>query len=77
MNLIDNHLVGIIGQGFVGSSLTTVLSECGATVYAYDKAGKYAPEASSANDQMPANIVELVKALEQHGICVRTHSNDS
>jgi UDPglucose 6-dehydrogenase len=66
MNLTNDRLVGIIGQGFVGGSLTTVLTECGATVYAYDKAGKYAPEARSATDQMPANIAELVKALEQH-----------
>ena len=33
--------VAVIGQGFVGGSLTTVLSERGLDVYAYDKSGKY------------------------------------
>ena len=32
----------MIGQGFVGGSLTTVFSERGETVYVYDKAGKVA-----------------------------------
>lgn len=31
--------IGVIGQGFVGGSLTTVLSERGNEVYVYDKAG--------------------------------------
>jgi len=34
--------IGVIGQGFVGGSLTTVFSERGETVYVYDKAGKLA-----------------------------------
>jgi len=34
--------IGVIGQGFVGGSLTTVFSERGVGVYAYDKSGKYA-----------------------------------
>ena len=34
--------IGVIGQGFVGGSLTTVFSERGETVYVYDKAGKHA-----------------------------------
>lgn len=32
--------VAVIGQGPVGGSLTTVLSERGLTVYTYDKTGK-------------------------------------
>ena len=32
--------VAVIGQGFVGGSLTTVLSERGVTTYVYDKMGK-------------------------------------
>lgn len=32
--------VAVIGQGFVGGSLTTVLSERGLTVYTYDKTDK-------------------------------------
>jgi len=35
--------IAVIGQGFVGGSLTTVFSERGFTVYTYDKAGKHAP----------------------------------
>jgi UDPglucose 6-dehydrogenase len=35
--------VAIIGQGFVGGSLTTVLDEKGAHVCVFDKAGKHAP----------------------------------
>ena len=35
--------IGVIGQGFVGGSLTTVFSERGETVYVYDKQGKTAP----------------------------------
>jgi UDPglucose 6-dehydrogenase len=34
--------IGVIGQGFVGGSLTTVFSERGETVYTYDKQGKTA-----------------------------------
>lgn len=37
--------IAVIGQGFVGGSLTTVFSERGFTVYAFDKAGKVAPGA--------------------------------
>jgi UDPglucose 6-dehydrogenase len=35
--------IGVIGQGFVGGSLTTVFSERGETVYVFDKSGKVAP----------------------------------
>lgn len=35
--------IAVIGQGFVGGSLTTVFSERGEIVYVYDKAGKVAP----------------------------------
>lgn len=35
--------IAVIGQGFVGGSLTTVFSERGFTVYTYDKAGKVSP----------------------------------
>jgi len=34
--------IGVIGQGFVGGSLTTVFAERGLDVYTYDKAGKQA-----------------------------------
>lgn len=38
--------IAVIGNGFVGGSLTTVFAERGFDVYAYDKAGKYAPGAA-------------------------------
>ena len=34
--------IAVIGQGFVGGSLTTVFAERGFDVYPYDKAGRYA-----------------------------------
>ena len=37
-----NNSIAVIGQGFVGGSLTTVFSERGFDVYVYDKAGKVA-----------------------------------
>lgn len=35
--------IAVIGQGFVGGSLTTVFSERGFTVYTHDKTGKVSP----------------------------------
>ncbi len=35
--------IAVVGQGFVGGSLTTVFAEKGFDVYVYDKAGKVAP----------------------------------
>jgi len=35
--------IAVIGQGFVGGSLTSVFAERGETVYTYDKLGKCAP----------------------------------
>lgn len=35
--------IAVIGQGFVGGSLTTVFAERGFDVYTFDKAGKQAP----------------------------------
>jgi UDPglucose 6-dehydrogenase len=35
------HSIGVVGQGFVGGSLSTVFAEKGISVYAFDKAGKY------------------------------------
>jgi UDPglucose 6-dehydrogenase len=52
--------IGIIGQGFVGGSLTTVLIERGIDVYAFDNAGKYVPESKGR----PASITELVSLTE-------------
>ncbi len=35
--------IGVVGQGFVGGSLTTVMSEKGCEVFSFDIAGKIAP----------------------------------
>lgn len=63
--------VAVIGQGFVGGSLTTVFSERGETVYAYDKAGKLAPggtvgfkRSNSTEIIYPGSIAEFVKQCE-------------
>ena len=39
---MNKRSIGVIGQGFVGGSLTTVFAERGLEVYVYDKMGKVA-----------------------------------
>jgi UDPglucose 6-dehydrogenase len=62
--------VACIGNGFVGGSLTTVMSERGFDVYAYDKTGKYVTnatpcvKASSCDSRFPNSVNELVNACE-------------
>jgi UDPglucose 6-dehydrogenase len=60
--------IAVIGQGFVGASLTTVMSERGFGVYAYDKASIYAPQAlkirNTTSGGYPENITELIQTLE-------------
>ena len=64
--------IAVIGQGFVGGSLTTVLSERGIDVYAYDKAGKYAKGALPTYGDItvvsafPNSISELVSHFESY-----------
>lgn len=60
----------VIGQGFVGGSLTTVFSECGFEVFVYDKAGKLAKGGSlprlRRGSATPADSVEsLIRECEQ------------
>lgn len=38
---LETKSIAVIGQGFVGGSLTTVFSERGTRVFAYDKFGRY------------------------------------
>lgn len=61
--------LAVIGQGFVGGSITTVMSERSFTVYAYDKAGKYATGASSPHhdNSTPTDIKDLVQSIEMNG----------
>jgi len=63
--------IAVIGQGFVGGSLTTVFSERGIDVYAYDKAGKYAkgslPSHGDPVAGYPGSIAELIGDNEEGG----------
>ena len=61
--------IAVIGQGFVGGSLTTVFSEKNVTVYTYDKMGKQAPGGKHPQSRrgiaLPAESVsQLVSACE-------------
>lgn len=63
--------IGVIGQGFVGGSLTTVFSERGETVYVYDKTGKVASggingfKRDITRDMIyPSSIAEFVRECE-------------
>ena len=64
--------IGVIGQGFVGGSLTTIFSERGETVYTYDKAGKVASGGVNGFKRVnfpetiyPDSIPEFVKQCEK------------
>ena len=63
--------IAVIGQGFVGGSLTTVFAERGFDVYAYDKAGKYAkgslPSHGDPVAGYPGSITELIHDNEEGG----------
>jgi UDPglucose 6-dehydrogenase len=63
--------IAVIGQGFVGGSLTSVLSERGELVYVYDKSGKvveggiadFAREGTSET-VVPSSIIEFARECE-------------
>jgi len=61
---MQRNSIAVIGQGFVGGSLTTVFSERGFDVYTYDKSGKYVKGATPThNDETagyPSSIEELI-----------------
>ena len=59
--------IAVIGQGFVGGSLTTVFSERGFDVFVYDKAGKTAHggKLPCSNGEPVQNIKELVQVCEK------------
>lgn len=54
--------IAVIGQGFVGGSLTTVFAERGFDVYVFDKSGKAAPGSRGS----VLNKIESVKDLVFH-----------
>lgn len=55
--------IAVIGQGFVGGSLTTVFAERGFDVYAYDKSGRYAKGALPSHGDFAAGYPSSVKEL--------------
>lgn len=55
--------IAVIGQGFVGGSLTTVFSERGIDVYAYDKVGKYVKGSLSCHGDLAAGYPNSVSEL--------------
>lgn len=57
-----SNSIAVIGQGFVGGSLTTVFAERGFNVLTYDKAGKVAP---GSHNYRPNSLKELVKFAEE------------
>lgn len=57
---MSHKSIAVIGNGFVGGSLTTVFSERGTKVFAYDKSGKYVESAIKVGD----SIKELVAHTE-------------
>src|SRR5579863_2364218 len=65
--------IAVIGQGFVGGSLTTVFAERGFDVYTYDKLGKMAPGAKHLNYLAPGksgkaeSVNDLVEAMQKLG----------
>lgn len=68
-------IIAVIGQGFVGGSLTTVFAERGFEVQTFDISGKTAPGGSRAIRQVPdgissfgafvRNVAELVESCEK------------
>jgi len=63
--------IGVVGQGFVGGSLTTVFSERGERVFVYDKMGKRAEggivefvRSDGSQNLVPNSIAEFVNACE-------------
>ena len=63
--------IAVIGQGFVGGSLTSVFSERGETVYVYDKTGKVANGGLAGFGRqvtreviVPTSITEFVRECE-------------
>ncbi len=68
--------IAILGQGFVGGSLTTVMNERGLDVFVYDKAGKIAIGGkTSHNDPKMRNIKHLVSYCENYVTVAKNFSN--
>lgn len=59
--------IAVIGQGFVGGSLTTVFAERGFDVYVHDKTGKVATGGKSP-DQLPFSDISADRIMKLAGI---------
>lgn len=62
--------IAVIGQGFVGGSITTVFSEHGFEVLVHDKTGKVSPGGKCPEVKggaAAANVTEFVNACERTG----------
>jgi UDPglucose 6-dehydrogenase len=60
--------IAVVGQGFVGGSITTVFSERGFDVYVHDKTGKVSTggkQPTTGENVFPCNIKEFVVACEK------------
>ena len=51
--MVKKTSIGVFGNGFVGGSITTVFTERGFGVYAYDKGGRYVKSALSVRPPNP------------------------
>lgn len=68
--MTDKKSVACIGAGFVGGSLTTVLSEKGVDVYTYDISGKYKPGSKPSVPgegvcTFPSSVKQLVESCQE------------
>ncbi len=66
--------VGIVGQGFVGGSMATVLAERGVSPFVFDIAGKVSPGGMPTNSFSLAEHIRFCDALEVdiHFLCLPT-----
>ena len=65
---MNNSSIAVIGQGFVGGSLTTVFSERGFNVYVHDKTGKVVAggqQPQTSEGVFPSNVQEFVTSCEK------------
>lgn len=56
--------IAVIGQGFVGGSLTTVFSERNFNVLVYDKAGKSAPGSNEYKAESLESLVDFCERID-------------
>jgi len=66
---MNNSSIAVIGQGFVGGSLTTVFSERGFDVYVHDKTGKVVTggkQPQTSEGVFPCNVQEFVTSCEKN-----------